>query len=320
MLKSLKFVKGAVAKDGFIPALTHFRIAHGTVRGFNGQMGLYSPIPTDLDCSPNAKQFVRALDACKETVVLHLKNGRLAVQSGAFKAMIDCDNPENFPDVSPGGRFFNLPPSFYNLLVQLEPFIGDDPNRPWSHGILLAAQSMFATNNIVAIEGWHGLGLTEKVNLPVTAIREMIRIDEAPYRMQIEPHRVSFHWPDGRWLTTQVIENTWPDVAVMLDKLTGQPQEAIPDALWPALGQLLGVCDAKGACWFLGDKIATGNDPEDAGASVDVMGIPTSGVFNARQVGKLKGVAKTASFSSYPAPVGFFGSNCRGALMGMKIT
>jgi len=44
MLKELRFVQGAVAKKDFVPAMTHFRIEKGTVRSFNGNLAICSPL------------------------------------------------------------------------------------------------------------------------------------------------------------------------------------------------------------------------------------------------------------------------------------
>ncbi len=318
MLSSLNFVKGAVAKQGFIPALTHFRISRGTVRGFNGQMALSSPIATDLDCSPNAKQFVRALNACKETVALHLKGGKLVVQSGPFKCNVDCSDPLAFPDIVPAGRFVNITPEFYEALTILEPFISEDDNRPWSCGILLEAQSAFATNNLVAVECWHGLGLPLRVNLPADSVRELLRVGEPPHRLQIEAHRISFHWPDGRWLATQLLTAEWPDVAAVIERASGT-QKAVPEVFWLALEQLLPLCDKADACWLLGDQIATGPEPDSEGAAVQVDCAP-QGAYNARQLAKLRELAQTVGWDAYPNAVPFFGEKCRGVILGRKTT
>ena len=72
MLTSLKFVQGAVAKKDFLPALTHFVIENGTVRGYNGMLALCSPIPFDIACKPKAESLVKAIANCNETVTLSL--------------------------------------------------------------------------------------------------------------------------------------------------------------------------------------------------------------------------------------------------------
>ena len=89
MLKELKFVQGAVAKKDFVPAMTHFRIGD-TVRSFNGNMAICSPIALDLECTPKAETLVRAISNCQEEVVLSMTaKGRLKVHSGSFNAYIE---------------------------------------------------------------------------------------------------------------------------------------------------------------------------------------------------------------------------------------
>src|SRR5690606_31461165 len=104
MLDALKFVQGAVARRDFVPALTHFQIRDGYIRGFNGKIALCAPIDLDLDATPKAAPFIKAIEACRDTVELSLTpNGRLAIRSGSFKAYIDCLEGEEFPNVEPEG-------------------------------------------------------------------------------------------------------------------------------------------------------------------------------------------------------------------------
>lgn len=72
ILPALKFVQGAVAKKDFAPSLTHFRIKNREVRGFNGTLGISSPINIDLDICPKAAQFIKAIGACQHTISLHV--------------------------------------------------------------------------------------------------------------------------------------------------------------------------------------------------------------------------------------------------------
>ena len=80
MLSELRFVQGAVAKKDFIPALTHFVIEDGAVRGYNGMLALCSPIPFNIACKPRADALVKAIANCTETVQLAMTAaGRLSV-------------------------------------------------------------------------------------------------------------------------------------------------------------------------------------------------------------------------------------------------
>jgi hypothetical protein len=150
MLEDLRFVQGAVAKKDLLPALTHFVMENGTVRGFNGTIALCSKIAFDLACKPKAEPLIRAINNCRDTVQLSLTPaGRLSVKSGGFKAFVDCVDGET-PHVLPTGKFCPLDGvALLAGLKAVQPFIGDDASRPWANGVLLKGPSMFATNNVI---------------------------------------------------------------------------------------------------------------------------------------------------------------------------
>jgi DNA polymerase III sliding clamp (beta) subunit (PCNA family) len=315
MLDSLRFVQGAVAKKDFVPALTHFRIEGGTIRGFNGMLGLCCPIDLDLDCSPKALQFVKAVQTCKDTIQLHMTPaGRLSVKSGKFKALVDCIQ-DSFPEVSPEGQELQLDGGLLKVLKLLAPFIADDASRPWARGILLRGQSAFATNNIVLIERWLGYTFPVEINIPKSAVTELIRIGEEPESLQVTENSVTFHFAGKRWLRTQTYSTQWPDLSRILDRpSTPQP---IPDGLLDAAVDLLPFVDELGRLFLAPGQVTTGHG-DGAGAAIDVPGIQAEGCFNAQQVILLKGVAKTLDLGGYPGPCAFFGDQIRGALIGMR--
>jgi DNA polymerase III sliding clamp (beta) subunit (PCNA family) len=318
MLHALKFVQGAIAKKDFTPALTHFRIHGGFVKGFNGSLGLCAPISVDLDIAPKALPFVKAINACTETIALNIAdNGKLCVRSGSFKAFIECVAPDSYPDIQPTGKFINLPDSLLPALRYLEPFIAVDASRPWACGVLFDGESAYATNNIVLVQYWLGFNFPSRVNIPAFAVRELIRIGEAPIRLQLSENRLVFHYENGAWLSTQLFEAQWPDAASILDKHMDAPPEEVEPAFWDSLDQLLPFVDEIGRCYFFGNRVATMANPEASGVSVSVN-CPPAGVFNARQLANLRTIAKQIAFSAYPAPVPFFGDASRGIIVGIK--
>lgn len=320
MLPALKFVQGAVARKDFVPALTHFRIANRQVKGFNGSLAISSPIELDLDCSPKAVPFVKAIAACEGTIALHVaKNGKLVVQSGSFKAHVDCDDVANFPDIRPGGQSVKLPDSLLPALAALEPFIAEDASRPWACGVLFDGASAFATNNIVLCEYWLGFSFPGRVNIPGSAVKELLRVGQNPTRLQIQEGRLTFHYEDGRWISTQLFVPQWPNTAELLDRFLKAPAGPIDAEFWPALDQLLPFCDELQRCYFHGDRIATSANPELEGVSVAVKA-PAGGVFNAKQLSNLRTIIKHISFEAYPEPVPFFGDRTRGIIVGIRTT
>jgi len=315
MLSSLKFVQGAVAKKDFVPALTHFKIANGTVRGYNGSMALCGPIDLDIDVTPRAAQFVKAIETCRETIAIHMTpNGRLSIKSGSFKAFVECtDNP--FPDVEPEGEPIKPEGGFLAALRTLMPFIAEDASRPWARGIMFRGPSAFATNNVVLIEYWLGYDFPIEVNIPKTAVAELLRIDEEPEALQVSKNSVTFHLAGNRWLRTQLYETSWPDLSPILNR-EADPKP-LPDTFWEAVETLKPFVE-EGGRLYLGNEAVATSPVEGAGASFAVPGLVVAGCFNVKYLGLLQDVVEKIDLSSYPNPCMFFGKSLRGAIVGMR--
>lgn len=319
MLKSLKFVQGAVAKKDFVAAMTHFKIEGGFVRSFNGQMALNSPIPFNIDCTPNASQLVKAISNCDETVVLSMTPaGRLKVQSRAFKAFVDCLEGET-PHVLPEGETFvefdgeQLIKAFETLL----PFVGNDASRPWSNGILIDKESAFATNNVCLVEYWFGSPFPFPINVPLSAIKEMLRIKSYPTHAQMDDKSITFHYTGERWLRTQLFDTNWPNLQRILNVSDVNPVE-IHEDLFVGIETVKPFVDKMGRIFLENGKVFTHQDSE-SGASYSITDHNLKGVYNIEMLHLLKGIANKADFTKYPAPCPFFADRLRGVIIGMKL-
>lgn len=317
MLSSLKFVQGAVAKKDFVPELTHFHIQGGSIRGYNGMLGLCCPIDLDLDVCPRATPFIKAIQTCQDTIQLHLTpGGKLSVKSGKFKALIECTS-EPFPEVEPEGETVELDGSLLKTLKKLVPFIAEDASRPWARGILLRGQSAFATNNVILIEAWLGYIFPVEINIPRAAVLELLRIGEEPSHLQLTENSVTFHFTGNRWLRTQTYSTEWPDLARILDLPPAAERLPVPDKLWEALEALDPFTEDTGKV-FLSSGVVSTSDGNETGATVEVPDLNAIGCYNARQLRLLKAIAQVMDFTAYPKPCSFTGDSLRGAIVGMR--
>jgi DNA polymerase III sliding clamp (beta) subunit (PCNA family) len=318
MLKSLKFVQGSVAKKDFLPALTHFVIEHGTVRGFNGTMALCSPIPFDIACKPKADTLIKAIANCDETVQLSLTPaGRLSVKAGKFKAFVDCVQEDSVHPM-PEGNIVNFDgQALLTGLKQVAPFIGDDASRRWASGVLVKDQSLFSTNNVMLAQYWLGVDFPNVVTIPLPAVKEMLRINEAPLFAQFAQNSITFHYSEERWLRTQLYDSeAWPS----FDKILNKPsaQTPIDEELFTGLDVIKPFVDKFGTVIFQQQRIAT-HDDENEGASFDLPNlIGEEGRYNIQMLELLKGIAKTIDWSGYPGPCLFQNDRLRGAIIGMR--
>lgn len=317
MLKPLKFVQGSVAKKDFLPALTHFCIENGTVRGYNGTIALCSPIPFDIACKPKGETLVRAISNCSDTVSLSLTpTGKLSIRSGKFRALIDCIDGET-PHVRPTGERCEVNgPALLAGLRAVEPFIGNDAAKPWSNGVLLSGPSVFATNNVVLVEYWAQQTLPVVVNLPRAAVRELLRIGEAPAYAQWDDSSVTFHYENNAWMRTQLLEANWPDLGRILN--TPANPTPIDAGLFEALHAVKTFAD-KLAKVYIGDgQVTTSLDAAGSGGTYALESATHKSVFNIDMLLLLEGVAQQADFTTYPKPCLFYGESLRGAIIGMR--
>lgn len=315
MLTSLKFCAGSVAKKDIVIELKHFAIKDGRVRGFNGTMALSSPIPFDIDCKPNAEQLVRAIANCTDVIQLSLtKAGRLSIKSGVFKAFVDCvEGDHQF--VEPEGEYTEFDGAVVLAgLKACAPFIGSDASRQWANGIMIRGESMFATNNVMLVEYWLGSTFPYVINIPRAAVKEMLRINEAPTHASICLSSATFFYSGNRWLRTQLYANNWPDLAPIINKPS--IQQPINPLLFEGLDAIKTFVDKLGTVYFYPDEIRT-HESDQEGAGFGIPGLQHEGKYNIDMLNLLRDMT-TIDWSGYPKPCAFQGDRLRGVLIGMR--
>lgn len=317
MIDSLKFVQGAIAKKDIVPALTHFRIHQGRIKGYNGTIAICTPIDIGLDCQPKAVDFIKAIQTCAGTVALSMTPaGRLTVKSGKFKVHINCVQ-EDFPDIEPEGQTVRLEGGILGALKILEPMIAEDASRPWARAILLRGQFAHATNNVVICQYWLGYQFPFDLAIPHAAVNELIRIGIEPESIQFTENSATFHFPDGRWLRTQTaIPDQWPDIARILDKDTDAKD--LPGDFTENLEMMRPFADDLNRCYFVEGHMTTHKDDGEGcrieHSVADVF--PVEACFNLDQLRLVAKVATAFDFSNLPAL--YFGERLRGAIAPMR--
>lgn len=318
MLAELKFVQGAVAKKDHIPALTHFAIRNRKIMGYNGQIAICSPINLELEATPKAQTFIKAIQACGEQIQFNVTaTNKLSIKSGKFKAFVQCADNESYPTVEPTGAEIEVPADFLDALEKLSPFVAEDASKPWSRGVLFRERSAFATNNILLVEYWLGSVFPTELNIPIEAIDEVLRIGEKPNKMLVDENSVSFLYSGGRWIKSTLHSTSWPDVGRLFASANFDALSPFPKGFFEGVKSLQPFVDKLDTVHFLQDELTT-TLQEGEGASADVKGVDWTGKYSAEHLLMLEKVATAIDFSMYPKPCPFTGKNLRGLIVGMR--
>lgn len=317
LLASLKFCQGAVAKKDLVPGMAHFAIEKGFIRSYNGTLALCSPIAFDIDCKPNAQQLIKAISNCNTEHVVTIsmtKAGKLRIKNGPYEASVDCLE-EPTPHVEPEGDVIQfdgtaLRTAFEHLL----PFVGNDASRQWTNGVLLHANSAYATNNVIICQFWLGTAIPRTLNVPSDAIREFLRIGEAPTHAQVTDSSITFHFSEDRWIRSGLYATNPETIVAVLDKCGGSPTP-IHSGFFEGLDTIKAFTDKIGNVYFKDGELLTHLD-ENVGAKYKLDDFPHTGCYSLEMLQLLDGVAEKIDWSTYPNPVVFHGSMLRGVLAG----
>lgn len=321
MLDALRFVQRGVARREIVPGLTHFRIVDGRCTGFNGLVSLSSPVEIGFNVAPQAGHFIKALDACEDTIQLVMDGGNLLVRSGRFRTAVPCIPVESVPPTFPEGALVYPHDSILSAFKALRPFIGYDASRPWATGILLSGQSAYATNNIIVSEYWLGTPFGSVINVPAYLVEEVTRVNEPVTSLQIAGGSITFHYGDGKWIKGQLLALDWPDILGVLNaSMLGAAFTPVPLGLKDACATLVKFCDKADARLFLhGTDVRTRlQGAIDGGALIELPGLPEHGCYNGQFLIECLTVATTIDLLRYPNPVPFLGDKLRGAICGMR--
>lgn len=319
MLKDLKFVQGAVGKKDLLPAMTHFRIEHGHVRSFNGRMAISSPISFDINCNPKASSLIKALQQCSDVITLSMTaGGKLRVQSGNFRAFVETVEGETAHPLPEGEPLRFDGEQLLEACKVLDDFVGNDASRPWANGILFQGHSAFATNNACLVEYWLGSPFPCQINLPGFCIDELIRVNEPPTHAQLHDRSITFHYTDGRWIRSQLLDGEWPFERINAILNTACNPKPLPPQLFEGIETLKAMADGSSRIYFSEGLLKTHLE-ELTGGQFEVDGIDFEGCYNLTIFGLLVDKVTSADFSLYPEPCIFYGERLRGAIIGMRM-
>jgi hypothetical protein len=253
LLATLKMVRGAVADRDIVPALTHFLVRDGRIQGSNSRIAIDAPLPAGFESMAvaiPADRFIKAIDLCTSEPTLHVEDQRLRLRAGAFTVKFPTLSPADYPHAEPDPDDWQTDEPLLPVLRTLRPFIASDAQQVWPTGVWFDDKSGFgyATNNVTLLRCPCSLtvGTGISINLPLTAIDEMLRFGVEPSAFGVRDNSITFHYPAGQWIKSQLLAVAWP-VETLQRLYAGTEQAyaklpAVPELLAPAVESVLPFC------------------------------------------------------------------------------
>ena len=315
MLNALKRVRGAVATGNLIPVLKAFHVYEGRIQGTNGQIIIDTPCPElgGLDFTIDAKDFLRAVDACGKEPTIRLTEKQVIITAGKFRAALPLLEHDAYPRQElRTGSVIACPGPLLPALTVLRPFTGEKvKGLPWATGVGIAKGAAYATNNTVVATAPAPF-FPEALNLAPELVDELLRIGEEPATISCGVNDITMAYEGGFWLRGVILAALWPDVA---NYLTGVATEKVPEGLKAAVDQLLPFADdgiiltgPQGISTLQGDRQANNNAFKLA-----------DGAYNGAMLSAVLAIADKLNFTAYPAPCPWEGKNgVRGIILGVR--
>ncbi len=240
LLLKLQQVGAAISSRDLLPILTFVNIHEGFLSGYDGRHAIRLRVPqlTGIEANVKYDKLLRAVQAAEGQVKLAMKENRLHVSSGRFRAQISV-TPELFPYVLNEGQETVWEPiaeeNFMDALKTLLPFVSTNMSRPWQTGIWLNGTHAYATDNSVLARikcEWP----LPPVTIPRDICQELVSLNMSIGCVANVEHRTLFDC-DVFVMDVQCLSDKFPDSVVkMLDDaeaagITEKTPEGLADAV-----------------------------------------------------------------------------------------
>lgn len=313
LLDAVRFVALAQQEIGTL-GQTHSSMANGWIAASDGVLTAAAPIDGDLDACPHTRRLAAALERCGAGVsITQTDASRLAVKSGALRAVVACVGAESVPLTGPDANIAPLDDNFLAGCKAIAHIASESGARLHYLSLLVQGPTIMATNGAVLAEYWHGNDLPPYFVIPKTAVAALIRSGKTPTGFGFNQGRsCTFHFADSSWLKTQLFEDQWPNVKAVFDKDKGEIADPLPADFFSALA-LIGDFSDCSQVKFETDLLKTVNDDSD-GAEYDVKGLIEGPKFNIKHLELIAPIAKKFRVQQSEGLAFFYGERLRGAI------
>lgn len=263
----LKFLSAQTTSNG---ALAHVMIQRGRMQSGNGSYAVEAE--TDLPDGCVHGQKLTAVYAPDSVVTCD--GSVMTIKNGKSRTRLPCLPTSNYPLLDPDPQTHESAPGLTAVLQRLHPFVATGANKPWATSICLDGDHGYATNSFVMARAALPVHFAAPVNLPAVVVPALAALGD-PVGVGIGHASVTFHFADGAWLRTGLIDGGWPiDTVEGLVKALGDwtpVSQELKDALRTA-GKIADDPTAVVQLMNKGFSLIDGSF-----AAEDIAGVPADG-------------------------------------------
>ena len=152
--------------------------------------------------------------------------------------------------------------------------------------------------------------------VPKEMVREMLRVGEEPCGVTRGRQSLTFHYANGAWMRSQLIEQPWIDVRKVIDQPLSGLQD-VPPNFAADIKRLETFCEDSGIIHIKETTIGT-TSVDTEGAVITVEHPLGCCAFHIAVLNKIASVATKIDFRNVPAV--FTAPNIRGVAMPIRLS
>jgi len=316
LINAISFISVAQKPEDDAPYKTHCVLHNGWAMAFNGTITAGAKIEETLEIAPNTYKLIAALERTTKDVSITELEGRLSIKSGSFSCFVPCWH-EGMPALAPDPPLCGISDVLRDKLEQISGFTVDsDKKRIVECSILIRENSAFASDGAVLLEAWHGLNLPTCI-LPKAFVTAIINTKKKLTKFGRSDNSCTVYFEDESWLRSQLYEESWPDINVILNK-PSKP-EPLPKGFFEALNNVEPFSNGKEAektVYFVDGALQSHRDKHE-GAVCEVAGLRHGPAFNIKRLKRIESCIETVDFYSHNVAF-FYGYGVRGAIAGVS--
>ena len=190
---------------------SYARINPREIVSTDGVIAIGHPVQLGFVAFPNMHQLHTAVKACKGVPEITQDGETLLVKSGRFRAKIKCMPDDAITPVGPDLAICSIPDTIKEGLAFCGEICDDMSLHVMTSSVQFTTGLFRSTDRASFREYWHGLNFPD-MSIPKACITALSKIKETPVGVGWSESSITFHYENGTWLKSLLMNQNWPDM------------------------------------------------------------------------------------------------------------